>query len=76
MQANTLFEPKFRELIIAKVIAAGEVLKDDAVNSVAEEVGCSVQAGKGYLKKLASSSGILYETINAFGQVVLRMKKE
>ena len=74
MQANTLFEPKFRGWIIDKVIAEGEVLKDDALNSGAEVVGCSVQAAKGYLKKMTSSSGILYEAINTFGQVVLRLK--
>ena len=76
MQANSLFETKFREWIISKVVALGEFLKDDAVDSGAEEVGCSPLTTKRYLQKLTSSSGVFYETKNAFSQVVLRLKKK
>jgi len=76
MQANSLFETKFREWIIGKVVAMGEFLKGDAVYSGAEEVGCSPLTTKRYVQKLTSSSGVFYETNNAFGQVVLRLKKK
>ena len=75
MQANSLFEAKFREWIIGKVIAEGEVLKSDAAHAGAEEVGCAVNTARNYLQKLTSSSGVFYEAKNAFGQVVLRLKK-
>ncbi len=76
MQTNSLFEPKFREWIIGKVIAEGEVLKSDAAHAGAEEVECAVNTARNYLLKLTSSSGVFYEAKNAFGQVVLRLKKK
>ena len=76
MQANSLFETKFREWIIGKVVAEGEFLKDDAAYSGAEVVGCSTLTTKRYLQKLTSCSGVFYEAKNAFGQVVLRLKKK
>lgn len=74
MKANSLFETDFREWIIGRVVAEGEVQKDDAVYSGAEVVGCSPLTTRRYLQKLTSSSGIFYETQNSFNQVVLRLK--
>ena len=75
MQANSLFETKYRKWIIDNVIIKGEFLKEDAINSGAEEVGCSPITTRRYLQKLTSSSGVFYETTNGFGQVVIRLNQ-
>lgn len=76
MQANTMFETRYREWIMNKVTTMNEYLKEEAINAGAELVGCSPLTTRRYLQKLSSSSGPLYETNDAFGRVVLRFKRQ
>ncbi|MFC2022900.1 HNH endonuclease [Chloroflexota bacterium] len=74
MQANTMFELRYREWIINQVAKLHEVLKEDGIDAGAEFVGCSPVTTRRYLQKLTSSNGPFYETKDAFGRVVLKFK--
>jgi len=76
MQANTMFETRYREWIMHKVTTVTEFLKEDAINAGAERVGCSPLTTRRYLQKLTSSDGPFYETKDAWGRVVLRFKRQ
>ena len=74
MQANAMFEINYREWLINMVKTHQEYLKEEAINAGAEIVGCSPLTTRRYLQKLTSSSGVLYETKDAFGRGVLKFK--
>ena len=60
-QRNLQFEPAFRHWIhqtVKEKLAKNEhITVDDAINSGAEKVGCSIETAKRYLKKLCSDTG-------------------
>jgi hypothetical protein len=78
MQANALYEPRFRNWLLGRFAQAGiEFLdKDDAINSGAEVAGCSTATAITYLKKLTSSAGPLVEQPDLLGRMNIMMKPE
>lgn len=70
MQANSYYETKFRDWLLAQINAAGFIIKEEAIYSGAEFVGCSPTTIQRYLKKLTSQVGPLTERKDATGTVV------
>ncbi len=78
MQANLMYEPRFRNWLLGKFREEGVFYlnKDDVVNSGAEMAGCSIATAITYLKKLTSSEGPLLEQPGLHGETFLRLKPE
>ena len=74
MQAAKYFEVRFRQWVLDQVNRLGMIPKQDAVNSGAEVIGCSIQSIERYLVKLTSSAGAL-QVINSGNQILL-MRRE
>ncbi len=77
MQANSLYEPTFRNWILGKFEKGAEFLdKEEVINSGAETAGCSVATATTYLKKLTSNAGPLVEQRDLMGNTVIVLKPE
>ena len=74
MQANQCFEVEFREWLLKQIKAIGYYLKDDAVYSGAEVVGCSPETIVRYIRKLTSSEGVLEEVMSNNKQRIIKYK--
>lgn len=74
MRANSMFETKFNNWVMSAATRSVELLKKEAVNSGAYEVGCNTQTTARYLDKLTSDSGPLYEARDTWGRVVIKLK--
>jgi hypothetical protein len=71
MQANSYYETAFRDWLLSYLRANEFILKDEAVYSGAEVVGCSPTTTARYLKKLTSGMGVLREQKDSTGAVVI-----
>ena len=75
MQANSIYELRFREWLLEQIEANGFAIKKEAVYSGAEAVGCSPVTVTRYLSKLTSSVGNLVEEKGPLGVKVVRFKR-
>lgn len=71
MKANSLYERRFREWLLAEITDKGFIEKKDAVAAGAEIAGCNPITAARYLSKLTSSAGNLMETTDTLGVVVI-----
>ena len=76
MQANNIYEVRFRNWLLATLQSADHLDKDDVINSGAEITGCSLATATTYLKKLTSSAGPLLERPDLFGKPTIMLKAE
>ena len=76
MQANALFEVRYRHWVQGFIAAQGFITRKDAVNAGAEAVGCSPLTSAKYLAKLTSMLGPLKESKDMLGDVVITMKAD
>ena len=77
MQANNLYEPRFRNWVLGKFEEGADYLdKEDALNAGAETAGCSIATAVTYLKKLTSSAGPLLEQQDLLGRTNIVLKPE
>ena len=74
MQANLLYEVRFRRWLMRKVTTEGSYDRTTAIAEGAEVVGCSPATTARYLAKLTSASGPLIETKDALGYSILVLK--
>ena len=75
-QASSLYEPIFRDWVVAQVRANSSLSLREAVNSGAEYTGCSPQTTRRYLEKLVSSLGPLAIVADMTGEACLVLKPE
>ena len=61
MQANELYEVRFRTWLQERIARDGQMVTRDAITTGAEILGCSVASTSRYLKKLKSLAGPLVE---------------
>ena len=71
MKANSYYEIAFRDWVLHTVKVDGFIAKKEAINSGAEVVGSSPLSTGRYLDKLTCSVGVLQETKDATGTVVI-----
>jgi len=71
MQANLLFETRFRAWLLHYIKDNGFIPKHEAVNSGAEVVGCNPITSAKYLSKLTSLYGPLREIKGMLGETVI-----
>lgn len=71
MQANSHYEPVYRDFIFRVLNAQGEAEKKDLNNSASHYCGCSPVTGRRYLEKLTSSIGPLKEAKDGIGNVIV-----
>lgn len=76
MQANSRFENPYREWILERVRLHGYYPKEEAINSGAEEIGCSPASASRYLVKLTSESGVLDIFNSPQRKAMLRLKPD
>jgi len=76
MQANALFEVRYRHWLQSFIAASGFVARKDAVNAGAEAVGCSPATAGRYLAKLTSLTGPLKETKDMLGEPVITTREQ
>jgi hypothetical protein len=74
MKANSYYEIRYREWLLAIIRDQGFITKLEAVNSGAEVVGCSPLTANRYLAKLTSSVGPLKERKDATGTVIVEFR--
>jgi hypothetical protein len=74
MQANLLYEVKFRRWLMRKVTAEGSYDRTTAIAEGAELVGCSPATTARYITKLTSPSGPLMEMDDALYHRILVLK--
>lgn len=75
MQANHLFEIKFRKWLLGEIGKQGGYLKEEAIAAGAERVGCSTATTSRYLQKLTSGVGPLTIQKDALGNPALIFKE-
>ena len=76
MQANNVFEVRFRNWLLAIIAGTDHLSKEDVINSGAEITGCSPSTAARYLSKLTSSAGPLREILDLTGRAVVALKPE
>ncbi len=76
MQANALFEVRYRHWLQGFIDARGFIPKKEAVNAGAEAVGCSPATAARYLAKLTSYLGPLKETKDMLGEPVVTSRAD
>ena len=76
MQANALFEVRYRHWLQGFIAASGFISRKDAVNAGAEAVGCSPATAARYLSKLTSLTGPLQENKDMLGEWVIALKEQ
>ena len=78
LQANSMYEPLFRQWLLNLVGFQGAVLVMDALDGGSEFVGCSPNTAVRYLRKITSITGPLRKTTDEMGIpiVVLRAADE
>jgi len=74
MQANLLYEVKFRRWLMRKVTTEGGYDRTTAIAEGAELVGCSPLTTARYITKLTSPSGPLMEMDDALYHRILILK--
>ncbi len=74
MQANAVYEVRYRRWILEYVKATGFIPKKEAINAGAEVVGCNPSSAARYLCKLTSMVGPLIEGKDATGQEIVWLK--
>jgi hypothetical protein len=74
MQANLLYEVKFRRWLMRKVTTEGAYDRTTAIAEGAELVGCSPLTTARYITKLTSPSGPLMEMDDALYHRILILK--
>ena len=74
MQANALFEVRYRHWLQGFIAARGFITKREAVNAGAEAVGCSPATAARYLSKLTSFTAPLHESKDMLGEPVITSK--
>lgn len=76
MQANNRYEVDYREWILERVRLGGYYPKEEAINSGAEEIGCSPASASRYLAKLTSDAGVLDIFYSPQRKAMLRLKPD
>ncbi len=74
MQANLLYEVRFRRWLMRKVTTEGSYDRTTAIAEGAELVGCSPATTARYITKLTSPSGPLMEMDDALYHRILVLK--
>jgi hypothetical protein len=74
MQANLLYEVRFRRWLMRKVTQEGSYDRSTAIAEGAEVVGCSPATTARYITKLTSPSGPLMEMDDALYHRILVLK--
>jgi len=74
MQANAIFEVKYRQWVLHQVADIGFIPKKEAINAGAELVGCNPATATKYLAKLTSMVGPLAEGRDGTGQMMVWAK--
>ena len=76
MQANALFEVRYRHWLQDFIAASGFITKREAVNAGAEVVGCNPTTAAKYLAKLTSLAGPLQETRDMLNEPVVTARDQ
>lgn len=74
MQANAVYEVRYRGWLLGFINARGFIPKKEAINAGAEVVGCNPSSAARYLAKLTSMVGPLMEGKDATGQEIVWVK--